>query len=55
MASHQRITAEQIRRASRDQLMLRVIQGTTKASVHVDRRKEESRNACRDGAWRRGV
>ncbi len=55
MASPKRITAEQIRQASRDPLMLRVIQGATKASVHVDRRKEQSRKACRDASWRRVV
>ena len=55
MGSPKRITAEQIRRASRDELMLRVIQGATKAGVHLDRRKEQSLKACREGGWRRLV
>ena len=31
----------------RDPLMVRVINGATKAGVHVDRRKQQSKEACR--------
>ena len=45
------VSAEDIRRASRDTLVLKVIAGVTKAGVATDRRKEASRKACR-GNWR---
>lgn len=32
---------------SRDQLMVKLINGTTKAGVQPDRKKEENRQACR--------
>lgn len=47
------ITAEDIRRGSRDPLILKVIAGATKAAVFKDRRKEASKRACRD--WHRDV
>lgn len=33
---------------TRDQLMVALIQGVTKAAVFKDRRKEANRRACRD-------
>lgn len=42
-----KITAENIREGSRDPLMVRIIQGATKAGVQPDRRKEADRKACR--------
>lgn len=37
---------------TRNYLMVRIIQGATKAGVEKDQRKEANRRACRD--WRRG-
>lgn len=37
---------------TRDHLMVRIIQGVTKAGVERDERKEANRRECRD--WRRG-
>jgi hypothetical protein len=33
---------------TRDYYMLRIIQGATKAGIHLDKRKQESHDACRD-------
>lgn len=33
---------------TRDWALVRIIQGATKAAVHVDRKKEGNRRACRD-------
>lgn len=35
---------------TRDLLMVRIIQGVTKAGIQPDRRKEKNRRECRD--WR---
>lgn len=40
-----RIDPNQIR--TRDEAMVRLINGATKAGVHVDRKKEENRRRCR--------
>jgi len=32
---------------TRDQLFVAIIKGATKAAVHVDRKKQASRHACR--------
>ena len=46
-----KITSEDIRKGSRDPLMLQVIAGVTKAATFTDRRKEASRKACRGKGW----
>lgn len=40
-----KIDPNQIR--TRDEAMVRLINGATKAGVHVDRKKEENRRRCR--------
>jgi hypothetical protein len=37
----------------RDPLMVRLINGATKAAIHTDRKKKSNRRACRAGAWQK--
>lgn len=54
MATHRkdrnRIRIDPNKVKTRDHLMVRVINGATKAGVQKDRRKETDRRSCRD--WR---
>lgn len=46
MARKEKINPNELR--TRDYLMVRIICGVTKTAIHTDRRKAQSRKACRD-------
>lgn len=47
------LTIDPNRLPTRDMLMVRLINGCTKAAVHTDRKKQSNRKACRSKDWRK--